>query len=188
MALKKGPTVEPEQWQEFQKLQAEAARRLDDGDWVLRLSVWPAFDDWRVLGVRRVKRGVEVVGRRWWRGDDAAKFVSPVERMRWPRVLVPTVDERSTMAEEGLIDELLTTLGGVMLSIAPVSSMIGLDGVRYALSVQDAMIAARLRWWEGHPEAWRPLMVYFGEAWRRLDAHIETDWFEPMAFAWERAG
>lgn len=69
--------MEREQWQEFQSLTAAAAQRLDDGDWLLRLSVRPSFDDWRMLGVRRLKRQVEVVGRHWHRCEDAEKYRTP---------------------------------------------------------------------------------------------------------------
>lgn len=105
--------------------------------------------------------------------------------MRWPRELKPTVDERSALTADGLLDELLASLGGVVVPVARTSRTIGLDGVAYSVRVQDGLIAAELTWWEGHPPEWRALMTWFGEAWRRIATELGDHEAMTTTLAWE---
>ena len=172
--------MDVEQQPEWSALREAAGVALNSGCWSLRLGVFPAFHPPEVLGIgsasRQVVRGrkirtemfTEVRWRTWCQAVDYEKLRTPVDRLRHPRTLEPTVRFRSAEIERGVGDQLLQGLGDVQIPALPVGRVCGTDGISFELFAATAMHRCDYKWWCDQPPEWRPLMEWFDRARRTI--------------------
>ena len=171
--------MDSEQHQEWYALQRAGKEALNVGDlWILRLVHEPSFDDHHVIGIQRVTRrfpdrlrehGFDVFARTWRRSEDSRKLETPIERLKHPRPLVPTIEERRVPVESAVPQRLLLELDKISVPMFPFEFPDGLDGTGYELS--DAQNT--LRWWSTYPKTWEPLVMWWLSTWTTL-ADIAT--------------
>lgn len=163
-----------EQRQEWDKLEVDAMRLVRAGNWYLRLGVFPSFSDPQVLGLRGSRHhSSKVVWRKWCRAADAEKLRSPVERLRHPPQLAPTVEERQAIFDSLRAGALIEALSQLALPLVPPATSIGLDGTRYEVLARDGSHSVHLQWWEDTPREWHSLMRWFEAAWRDLSDSLD---------------
>jgi hypothetical protein len=170
--------VDREHQQEWHSLEQQACGLLRDGDWYLRLAVLPSFTDPHILGLRGWPRGSsQVIWRRWRRDVDAEKLRNPVERLRHPRRLVPTIEEKQSIFDAARARDLVDGVSKLSIPVIPQATSIGLDGTGYELLAKDGNHSINLRWREAAPREWLPIMKWFEAAWRDMNdaAQIPQD-------------
>lgn len=94
-----------------------------------------------------------------WRSDlDMAKFQSPVERLRHPRHLEPTIAHRTGTIYRAGIESVIANLKSLKVAVEPGAAHFGLDGVTYELQVwESSFTRSSFTWWFGPPEPWKEL-------------------------------
>jgi len=90
----------------------------------------------------------------WNRTADLARFASPVERLRHPRVLQPTMERREGTLAASNARALVAELASLQFPLVPGPAPFGLDGTRYELTVGAGASAATVCWWERPPANW----------------------------------
>lgn len=90
----------------------------------------------------------------WDQPSDLARFASPVERLRHPRVLQPTLLRREGTLAAADARALVTDLANLQLPLAPAPASFGLDGTRYELTLGAGSAMATVCWWERPPANW----------------------------------
>lgn len=90
----------------------------------------------------------------WDQPADLACFASPVERLRHPRVLRPTMQRREGTLAASEARALVADLANLQLPLAPGPAPSGLDGTRYELTLGAGSAQATVRWWERPPANW----------------------------------
>lgn len=178
--------MDAEQHAEWQALRNEAHAALCAGDWMLRLGVFPAFHAPEVIGIGTASRRVvrdrklrsetlhQLRSRRWSLAEDAEKVRTPVERLRHPRQLIPTIVTRSVFVERELIQQYTSPLASISIPAFPMCEAAGTDGVSYTLFTTSFSHTLELRWWHDHPEQWRPLMAWFDQTRKRLTSILDS--------------
>jgi hypothetical protein len=93
-----------------------------------------------------------------WRSDlDLEKLSSPVERLRHPQDLAPTIEAESVSLAFSAIEAMESTISDIAIPLCLRGpSVVGLDGTRYEFQYGRIFFSASLEWWESHPEEWRP--------------------------------
>lgn len=90
----------------------------------------------------------------WDQPADLACFATPVERLRHPRVLQPTMLRRQGTLAAADARALVADLANLQLPLAPTPAPSGLDGTRYELTLGAGSAEATVRWWERPPANW----------------------------------
>ncbi|MEK6702973.1 MAG: hypothetical protein AABZ53_11970 [Planctomycetota bacterium] len=175
--------MDQEHFSEFAALREQAERMLRLGEWSLRLEILPSFADSVVVGLHRSGWDLRVVERRWDRAADAEKFRSPVERMKHPRVLTPTLQERAVPTDKAGARQIRALLGEAAMPLRTSSEVLGLDGTRYSIIVSESMHSAHVSWWESFPAEWLPVMRAFGSMWKELEGRLGAP-STPRRFPW----
>lgn len=161
---------------------ADRARALlAEGKWRLRLSVEPSFDPPVVLGIEQggpnnatgEPMSSRVVYRTWDRVADEDKFRSPVERLRHPRELPPTIIERTAEISEAQIASVPSPLTETRVPMPPITEpIVVLDGVGFELMIDSLPHRACYRWHSTRTSEYRALMDCFMQSWDRLAARL----------------
>ena len=183
--------MEQEQVAEYGRLQDDTISKLrhhafvDDQNarHVFQYLVLPSFSPpiaWDVF--RRRRRGHEddyVLVRSSWRSDlDLEKLRTPVERLRHPYPLGPTVDVHQLAAASDDLARLAAELAALEVPIGAPRQVAGLDGVTYEVAIEQpphhiALAAkCRLSWWFEPPRQWAALAAWVG----RAEAVFEFAW------------
>ena len=177
--------MDPEQLLEWQSLEdaalesvrASVTLRADEAR-VLQFITMPAFKSataWEVARSRRHPENCRAIRTRWNREADFDKLRSPVERLKHPRKLRPTIEHLEIAIDSSDVNELLARIE--LLRIAPYVKeyVVGTDGVSYELSIgDDGFLAASYHWWVEPPEPWKPLASLVENFVARLEARLET--------------
>ncbi|MBY0312357.1 MAG: hypothetical protein K2W85_09830 [Phycisphaerales bacterium] len=178
--------MDAEQHLEWRALRDEARTALRSGDWMLRLCVFPSFDAPESIGigmpsgrlVRDRRLHLESVHElrlcRWSLAEDADKLRSPVERQRHPRMLHPTIVNRSVSVDPQLIELCLGPLSSIAIPVLPTANVVGLDGTSFELFAQSGYHGINCHWWSEHPEQWQPLMIWFADTKNKLASILDT--------------
>lgn len=169
--------IDREQHAEFRALRDAAGERLRAGTWRLRLDMQPSFEDCWAIGVI----GDTTTARRWDRSADADKLRNPIERLKHPRTLTPTIVEHAAASQPGAIDRLLAGLADVRIPLNVLPDHITLDGVIFA--VHSTARASLSLSWNTQPGPWKPLALWFAQTWRELASHLDIPHDNP--FPWE---
>jgi hypothetical protein len=93
-----------------------------------------------------------------WRSDlDAEMLRTPVERLRHPRDIVPTMEHDTLWLTDADVEEIQRRIRGVSipLFLGP-PTVAGFDGTSFEFRYEDILFGASLHWWEDHPTEWRP--------------------------------
>ncbi len=153
---------------------ATAAVTAEPAHCVLMLIRLPSFNDPESLSITRVrdKNPLCLSHTRWDRTADMAKLDSPVERMRWPRHLEPTIISTENGLDASLAESIRRELSGIQTSVHPETTSIGLDGTGYELRWTHEFTRASFRWWEEGPSEWQELANWFDRSWSRLSDAI----------------
>ncbi len=137
-----------------------------------RLFVWPAF--WNRLGweVWRNNRdgptGTAVLTT--WRVDiDGPKFRSPVERLRYPRPMRPTIEVTRITIDGDWLQSRIETLRALSIAAMPLHDTIGLDGVTYELHFNAGFFHGRYEWFVHPSGGWEPLGEWMDETLEGLE-------------------
>jgi len=141
---------------------------------VFQYLVLPSFQPpiaWDVF--RRPREGHDddhVLARTTWDCDaDRSKFNTPVERLRHPYPLVPTIEVRQLAASSDTLRELAVELAGLEIIIGS-PGVVGLDGTTFEIAVDQPphhipfVAKCRLRFWQEPPTGWRGLSAWVSRA------------------------
>lgn len=106
-----------------------------------------------------------------WRSDlDFEKFRSPLERLKFPKKLSPTIDEESVMLTDSDVAELLEEIRTVLVPVfIDGPTVVGCDGTNYEFRYSEYFFGMTLHWWENHPDEWRP----FTDAVMRIEESLQ---------------
>jgi hypothetical protein len=183
--------VEQEQVREYGRLQDDIIAKLRhhafvdglDAHHVFQYLILPSFTphiSWDVF--RRRRRDHEddfVLVRSAWRSDlELEKLRSPVERLRHPYPLVPSVEVHQLNAASGELAQLAAELATLRLPIGAPPSVGGIDGVTYEIAIEQpphyiALTAkCRLSWWHKPPVEWEGLAAWV----QRAEAVFQPAW------------
>lgn len=192
--------MEQEQVREYGHLQDDIIVKLRhhtfvdglEAQHVFQYLILPSFTPpiaWDVF--RRRRRGHEddfvLVRSAWWSDLDLEKLRSPVERLRYPYPLVPSVEVHQLNAASGELAQLAAELAALRLPIGAPPSVGGIDGVTYEVAIEQpphysALTAkCRLSWWHKPPVEWAELAAWvqcaeavFESAWAARGAAAPT--------------
>lgn len=94
-----------------------------------------------------------------WRSDlDLGKVSNPLERLRHPKHLAPTIEEEMLCLTDADVEALLQRLRGISVPLYPgPPTVIGCDGTDFEFRWDETLYGASLRWWADGPSEWRPL-------------------------------
>jgi hypothetical protein len=183
--------LEQEQRREYDHLQHDIVAKLrchafvdTEQAWhVFQYLILPSFTPpiaWDVFQRRR--RGHDddlVLVRSSWRSDlDWEKLRTPVERLRHPYPLVPTLEVHQLNTPSSELAHLAAELAALSLPIGAVPAVGGIDGVTYEVAIGQPpqyisfAAACRLSWWDKPPAEWDELAAWV----RRTEAMFESAW------------
>ena len=153
------------------------------GSHVFQYLVLPSFTPpiaWDVF--RRARRRYPdefILVRTSWRSDlDQEKLRTPVERVRHPRRLTPTIELHLLPAESSVLEQLALRLSQLSLPIGASPGAFGIDGTTFEIAIEQpphySPLAAkcRLSWWEKPPTAWGALSEWLS----RAEEVFEASW------------
>lgn len=165
---------------EWLGLRAEAKRLVCAGSSekeikVFRLAIFPSFTNmfsWEIIERKTRKAtphdaravspfheggGFQLVRTVWRMDTDVEKFRSPIERMRYPRSLTPTLEQTHWPAPSANVQEWLGSFSSIKLPALITSNSFGLDGTSYEFSFGDGFLWATYHWWDKAPDKWKEL-------------------------------
>jgi hypothetical protein len=152
--------------EEWSRLRAEARTALSPGYALLRLSTFPSFEN----SVSFVADFRGRLTRLEWRRDlDLEKFDSPVELLRHPRRLWPTIETAVTATGKPIVDEWITRFAKIAIPAAHADRAIFIDGVEFELELGGQQ-GACFYWNSGGPPAWAGLVAEFDRLWEEIAA------------------
>lgn len=169
--------MDREQHDEWSTLERSARDALNAGNWVVRLGMFPSFSEAWMIGIKPYNRrrpdrtrdvGLEVCCRMWRRHEDAEKLRTPVERLRHPRPLAPTIQSTAATIEREQVDRIEASLEHIRIPVLPSLEVVGLDGTTYELAARGSMHGSEFQWWSHPPEAWSPLVEWWKGTWATL--------------------
>jgi hypothetical protein len=183
--------LEHEQVREYGRLQNDIIVRLrhhafvDDlkASHVFQYLILPSFTPpvaWDVFQRRRRDHEDDfVLVRSSWRSDlDLEKLRTPVERLRHPYPLVPTLEVHQLNAPSAELAHLSIELAAMKLPIGARPSVGGVDGVTYEVAIAQPphsiplAASCRLSWWHEPPTEWDNLAAWLQQA----EAVFESAW------------
>src|SRR5262245_23249262 len=103
---------------------------------------------------------------------DRGVFMSPMERVKHPKLYRPTIESDWVLIEGARVDSALAKLRSTAVPLAIANWAGGCDGTSFELSVGDSSCNARISWWCELPEEWRELAVIVTE----LEQLFERTW------------
>lgn len=84
-----------------------------------------------------------------WRSDlDSKKFQNPVESLKHPRTLDPTIETHRVELNARLAAEACLKLSQIAVPAYAKAETIGCDGTSYEFAFGDDFLGARFSWWE----------------------------------------
>ncbi len=95
-----------------------------------------------------------------WRSDlDYEKFRTPVERLRHPKGLAPTIENEVVWLTDDKVTAMEDSLRGIPVPFyLGRSTVVGCDGTAFEFKYDEVFFGASLHWWENHPAEWRPFI------------------------------
>ena len=159
--------MEKAHFQEFQQLCNSALEQLENvaasSSYECVFSFWtlPSFSDQSratLYTPRRDKaRLASFVEFAVWKRDvDAEKFRTPLDRLKHPKELKPTIETSTRELGHDLVSAVINDLKQVSLScLRPDESMLGTDGTRYRFKADQGYFGLDLSWWCDGPMQWR---------------------------------
>src|SRR2546423_4785068 len=136
--------MDPEQskeWSNFEQQALDLVRKGNVPDEVgvfhlFQIVILPSFDpamSWEVY--RKTSRSGEqkyfVINTRWRRDTDIKRFETPMERLKHPHKLLPTLETMKVELPINLVELFLDRLKSVTISAYIDARSMGTDGIRY---------------------------------------------------------
>lgn len=93
-----------------------------------------------------------------WRNDlDSDKLRTPVERLKHPKDLSPTIEDDTLWLTDTDVKDYQQRVRGISvpLYLGP-ATVAGCDGTSFEFHCDEIFYGASLRWWEDQPSEWRP--------------------------------
>jgi hypothetical protein len=158
--------MEQEQQGEWRALEEAARQRLRKGSerkdavTLARLLVLPSFENYRGYQVLRWKfepKAGAVVRFTWRREVDLEKLRTPVERVKYPRLIEPTVEEDETGLSVKAVNGFAAQISALQSPVLPQRTHFGLDGTTYEFAFGDDWVGSRFVWWGQVPAGWEGL-------------------------------
>ena len=160
--------MDPEQQREWRELQRRAEAELRRGSppaqrgvrvaRVAQVLVMPAFANWVASDVYRITdAGAEqfVATRSMWdQVADAACFATPLERLRHPQAMAPTLVHARHALPQQDASQLAHDVAALAVQLAPQAHHLGLDGTTFVLTLGDPFAELSIRWWQSPPSNW----------------------------------
>jgi len=105
---------------------------------------------------------------------DQEKLRSPVDRLKYPKDLVPTIENDDVWLTRAEASEMEQKLRGIAIPIflGPPTA-VGCDGTGFEFQHDHLFFGARLHWWENEPPEWRPFTQAVRRAIKTLDDRRE---------------
>lgn len=160
--------MQREQQEELWRLTEEARKVLDapvelSGYLPRVFSFWrlPAFHNLTrttlyAPGCRRESKQPFFTVTTWRRDVDQDKLRDPIERLRHPRILAPTMEESRVEVSTEVVAGLVAELSGIALPVLrPDEGLLGTDGIDFRFSFSQGFYALDLKWWGDGPRCWR---------------------------------
>lgn len=166
---------------EFQSLVSKAHSTLrkfaESGSFIRVFSIieLPSFDSpyaWSIYSPQSyVKDRPPFAHFSIWRKDiDSVKFNSPVERLKYPSIITPTIMHDSINLSAEWLKTVKDDLSEIKISIFNNdSNIIGLDGTSYEFYYSRPYYSCNIKWWENNPENWKPFTKYISTILEYLD-------------------
>lgn len=149
------------EWQELQETAREILRKgYAPATRLFQVIRCPAFEDaisWEIFEVAPAPTIYRAAKMQWLREQDSEKFRNPVERLKYPRPLKPSIETNVNALRPEFVQSILEQLKAVQIPAWPSASRIGLDGTMYELIVGGGFLSVHYRWWEQPPIEWQPL-------------------------------
>ena len=158
----------PDLQREFQTLRETALQQLRDvpegGSFRHVFSLWvmptftPAHRCTLYAPLPLVKGRQPFASFTFWRSDlDLEKLRTPVERLRHPKDLSPTIEEDTLWLTDADVEDLQQRIRGISvpLYLGP-ATVAGCDGTSFEFRCDEIFYEASLHWWEDQPSEWRP--------------------------------
>jgi len=153
------------EWQTLLTGAHDALRAASPGC-IVHCAVLPSFADgesWEVIATPRSAPGRVTARHRQWSYEvDAAKVRTPVERLRHPAILAPTIHTREFELDPGELNALMANLDAAWVTPRQPSSSLNLDGTAYDLTFGWGATESRFRWCGRVPAGWQPLQDFVG--------------------------
>ncbi len=92
----------------------------------------------------------------WRRSVDSEKLRDPVERLKHPRHLLPTILESSKFLDSHAVTDAIRVLEGIGIpSLRPTEQVVGLDGTQFRFEFSQGYCSLDVSWWADRPKAWQ---------------------------------
>ncbi len=179
--------MDAEQLAEYLTIRDQVYHALHDGSYVkqsrgrqiCQLLILGSFENpisWHIVEVLRTRLDAETyLHRVCWRADlDLSAFMTPVERLRYPRPYAPTIEVGSVLINRDEMDQVLTPFQQVLVPLNIPEHPILLDGVSFELTLGGLFCSSRIHWSNQLPEAWHALELPIVQ----LQAFFERSWQE----------
>jgi len=153
---------------EFQSLSERANRQLRDvpesGSYRHVFSFWvlpsfiPAYRHTLYSPLPLAKGKQPFASITIWRRDlDSEKLKTPVERLKHPKDLDPTIENDTLWLTNADVEDFEQRIRAIAvpLSLGP-PTMVGCDGTSFEFRCNEVFYGGSLHWWEDQPAEWRP--------------------------------
>jgi hypothetical protein len=147
---------------QFAELRRKALRpfpKVSSLRYLFTLVELPSFDasgSWTVCATMGADRKFSVHKKTWRSNVDVQVFASPIERLRHPKELLPTIEEKVSEISAAEISSYEASLARLQFRpyLAP-STSVRLDGTNYEFWTDTIDSSFHLAWHEDGPEEWR---------------------------------
>lgn len=151
---------------EWWKLQEDARTQIGANEGLLQLITLPSFENACSYAIfRETDRKKPVMYKlhcKLWRRDiDVEKFRTPLERVKYPHKLFPTIETIIRPLENTWTENILARFTSIAIPPWVSEHYWGQDGVTYELRFEEPFFKAHYRWWVEAPEAWKLLADAF---------------------------
>jgi hypothetical protein len=125
--------------------------------------VIPAFEvaaSWELFEVRprSSEKFFDVILTAWDQRTDSSKFETPLERLKYPLKLEPSIRSRRVRVSANDAAAMTAAFEGVHIPVVAGEHPYGADGTSYRLATGDLFGGSTFEWWEGGPANWAPLV------------------------------
>ncbi len=159
--------MDPEQFKEWQQLRANATETLRNNSshpkntikflQLLIFSSFTASSSFEILKVWNQPNEYIFLQSQWNLEADLEKFRTPIERLKYPPRLSPTIENISQPASNEFIQKLLVGLEAIRLPLQSQSKAFGLDGTSFELNLYGHSWRVSYCWWNEPPAEWNSL-------------------------------
>jgi hypothetical protein len=143
-----------------------------------QILVMPSFSSWSSSEVFRVASDEQeefIASRMTWDlGSDAARLATPVERLRHPRALEPTLLRSQHPLPHDAGSKIVTDASSLQVLLAPRQRVMGLDGTSYLLTLGDHFAELSVRWWERPPDNWAAVGNFAASLVQVVDSVVQS--------------